>query len=130
MGVPSSTCSPALTRNSVSSASDTATETRGMRMTKSAMRTRGRERSLRCLDDPCCRWIQLRLQRRRCRCRNESCGHPLDRRGELTEAFRLQSGDDLCTGACELDGVVYDDRSSGPTHRLDDGFDVQRHQRT
>ena len=42
---------------------------------------------------------------------------------------RLQGRDDLGSRARELDRVVHDHRPPGAPHRLDDGLDVQRHQR-
>src|SRR6478735_4376924 len=129
MGVPSSTCSPALTRISVSSASETATETRGMRMTKSATGARRVKRPHRRLDDPGSRRVELCLQRRGGGSRHESGTHPFDRRRELAETLGLKSGDDFRTGTGELDRVVHDHRPPGTTYRFDDGLDVQRDER-
>src|SRR6187402_1669764 len=102
MGVPSSTNSPAETRNSVSSASETATDTRGIRMMKSPTRAGLLERSLGGLDDACSRRVDLGFQRRRGGCGDEPRCHALDRSGELTEAFGMQGCDDFRSRAREL----------------------------
>ena len=41
----------------------------------------------------------------------------------------LQDRGDFGSRAGELDRVVHDHGSAGAAHRLDDGLDVQRHQR-
>src|SRR5215472_7884279 len=106
--MPSSTCSPALTRKSVSSASETATDTRGMRMMKSAMRSRLFQGSPRSCDDPFRRRVHLRLERGRGRVGDEPGADPLDGCGQFAEQFGLQDRGNLCSRPGELHCVVND----------------------
>src|SRR5262245_20754536 len=104
----------------MSSASDTATETRGMRMTKSAMRIRGLERAPDGRDNPRRRRVELRLERMGSGGRDEPRADALDGLGEYTEAVRLQRRHDFGARPCELDRVMDDDGPAGAAHRLGD----------
>src|SRR6185503_12199169 len=101
MGVPSSTYSPPGTRISVSSASETATDTRGIRMMKSATGTGLLERSQRGLGDACRGRVDLGFEGCRGGCRDEPGRHTLYRGVEFTETLGLQGCDDLRTRARE-----------------------------
>src|SRR3954463_16265121 len=107
--MPSSTCWPSATSNSMSSASETATETRGMRMVKSAMhiRTGGLEGALHGRGDSRRRRVELGLQRSGRRRRDESRRNAFDGCRELAEAFSLQRCHYLGSWACELDRIVH-----------------------
>src|ERR1700736_997793 len=125
MGVPSSTCSPASTRKSVSSASATATDTRGMRMTKSPMGFSLLQGALYGVDNARRRRVDLRLQRRGSGVGDKPGAHPLDVCGQFAEQFGLQDRGDLCSWPCELDCVVDDHGSSGAACGFDDRLDVE-----
>src|SRR5947209_1152926 len=128
IGEPSSTCSPAGTSSSVSSASETATDTRGMRMVNSATRPRPFQSALSGGDDPLRGRVHLRLERSRRGIGNEPGGHPLNRCREFTEQFSLQDRGNLCSRTGELHCVVDDYRPAGSAHRFDDDLDIQRDQ--
>src|ERR1700742_4456087 len=112
----------------MSSASDTATETRGIRMTNSAMRIRGLVRALDGGDNPRRRRVDLGFERRGGGGRDEPCPDALDGRGEFTEALRLQRRHYFGSRPCELDRVMYDDGPAGAADRFGDRLDVERHQ--
>jgi len=93
------------------------------------MGSRPLQRALRRGDDPRRRRVDLRFERRGGGIGDESGGHPLDRRGELAEQLGLQDRRHLRPGTGELHRVVDDHRASGSAYRVDDGLDVERHQR-
>src|SRR5215217_1538832 len=105
MGVPSSTRCPSSTRNSINSASETATETRGMRMTKSAMgiRSGGGKGALRGGNDARRRRIDLSFERSGRGGRDEPGADALDGRFQVAETLRLQYCHDLGSRPGELD---------------------------
>src|SRR3984893_7709869 len=123
MGVPSSTCSPASTRSSVSSASETATDTRGMLMTKSPMGFSLLQGALYGVAKARRRRVDLRLQRGGSGVGDKPGAHPLDGCGQFAEQFGLQDRGDLCSWPGELDCVVDDHGSSGTVGGLDDCLD-------
>src|SRR6185312_595145 len=106
------------TRISVSSASETATDTRCTRMMKSATGTGLLERSLRGLGDTRRGRVDLGFEGRCGGCRDEPGRHAIYRGVEFTETLGLQGCDDFRSRACELDRVVHDHRPPRAADRL------------
>src|SRR5829696_6333910 len=100
----------------MSSASDTATETRGMRMRKSPTDTRPFQGPLYGLDDPRRRRVDLSFEPCGRRSGDEPCADALDRSRKLAEALRLQRRHDFSAGTGELDRVMHHHGPAGAPH--------------